>query len=145
MNLQTLWQASRLRFGHTSPAPLPNYLVIDRTSLREIGNSQRDVRSHLVRGGVPKPGLGFIKVGNSYVGVITLEDTPGGWESYRQQMFELPNLFMTDGIHNVEIFTEFSPVDAVITRTQLQRSARQSQTTIERSDADEVVASHKHQ
>ncbi|NDJ26144.1 AAA family ATPase [Nostoc sp. B(2019)] len=138
-----LWKELSNHIGST-PTKVPHTLIFDEQGLREEFNEsfaysnryidQTHAVSVLLNNGVPYADRKWVCLptrdgSKKYVGVMTLAQKPEIFQSVRDQICFLWNVFSRDVIHDIEVITEISPADPKMVRVAQQLITKRSHNT----------------
>ncbi|WP_226889737.1 helicase HerA domain-containing protein [Nostoc sp. MG11] len=142
-NEKQLWKELSNHISST-PTKVPHTLIFDEQGLREEFNEsftyssryidQTHAVSVLLNNGVPYADRKWVCLltrdgSKKYVGVMTLAQKPEIFQSVRDQICFLWNVFSRDVIHDIEVITEISPADPKIVRVAQQLITKRSHNT----------------
>ena len=134
LNAQQLWQKASLPFNREQTPPLPQLLVADETGVTEQINSHCHPGDILTRYGMPEASPDHVKIGNQYVGAVTMQDKLDGFDSSEGQLRYLFNVIKQPSVRDVDVVVQFTPTDNKLIKGSLQLRNRQANTQVGRAD-----------
>ena len=121
-----LWAVLWKRFNQDGPIPIPQLITLDEKGLKEEIHSEVHPVTLLIAKAIPYAHREWTYVNDHYVGAFTFLTKPGGWSDKLSQLRYLWEAIARDEIIDTEIFTQLSPANQSIVRTETQRLTKQS-------------------
>jgi hypothetical protein len=125
-----LWELLWQRFNKQKCSiPVPQYIYVGDKEIKEVIRSQLHPSTLLLSEIEPVADERWVKVKDSYVGVINMLDKPGGWENCRAQLRYLWEIISRERVYDIEIFTEIARANESLVKESMRRLMKQSLTS----------------
>ena len=121
-----LWNSLWQRFNSSSPLPVPQLLTMTADGLAEQIESDVHSTTKLLESQIPVFDRQWVQVKDSYVGILTFMDKPGGWSDKMAQLRYLWDILARDVVVNTEIVCELTAANPTLVKTAVQRLIKQS-------------------
>lgn len=108
LSSQKMWDYLHYRLNplESEPIPVPQEIIVPAESpSREIVRSRRHGTTLLLET-EPEYAAEYVRLGDTYIGVLTFWDKPGGWPDKRAQLHYLYNLVAHDVVTDTEIIVQ---------------------------------------
>ncbi|HEY9853876.1 MAG TPA: hypothetical protein V6D28_30685 [Leptolyngbyaceae cyanobacterium] len=141
MNAEQLWSYLWKKFNNTPASLIPQLLTLEETAsdykLTETINSYKHACTILVEGQCGRSSCPehkqdksriWLNGRNTECGVLTMEESPGGWINTREQLRWLWKVMSSSYVHDTEAVVEISAASNFFIQDNLARQAKQSKT-----------------
>ncbi|MGA9378529.1 MAG: hypothetical protein WBV73_07135 [Phormidium sp.] len=141
MNAEQLWSWLWQKFNNTPAPPIPQLLTLSETTsdykLTETINNHRHACTILIAGQNGRSSCPehkqdksriWLNGKNTECGVLTMEESPGGWINTREQLKWLWKVMSSTYVHDTEAVVEISAASNFFIQDNLARQAKQSKT-----------------
>lgn len=134
LNAEQLWHQAARPIDREQTPPLPQLIIADETGVTEQIHSQCHPGDMLTRYGLPEAGADCVKIGNRYVGAVTMQDKLDGFDSAVGQLRYWFDVIKDPSVRDVDVVVEFTAGNSQLMRSSLQLKNRQANTQAGRAD-----------
>ncbi|MEX0271573.1 hypothetical protein AB3R30_20845 [Leptolyngbyaceae cyanobacterium UHCC 1019] len=131
MSVQDIWTQVWHRFNWSPAPPVPQHIVMSERGIQEIVQNDVHAVSTLIQGeygysNVPQADRRWLKVKGKYVGALTFNAKPGGFNNMSGQLRYLWDVLCRPHVVDTEIFCQITSRNSTLVKTNVQRILKQS-------------------